>query len=435
MSGHKLPIIPAPQKIVPILAESVTKFHKLQDHLVKTVTTETACFDNVVRPWAQVSNEANTRNGMVWLLQYAAPDQETLDAVQEGSKIFFDAKAKWTARRDLFLLFQAVAEKNEHLDDESKHLVRIELQDFISAGHGSLSPEEMETYTKNKQRLDELNKEYMSNLQKSDGIWLKEDDLDGVPEKNRRKWKLGEGDHQGEVFVPSTFGDVAAVLTYANDERVRQKVSISNQSRLPANVPLFRETILLRDTQARLLGYKNHAEFRIKARAIQSVDYVNNFLASLQESLVPRGLLEMQRLKDAKVTNRKARNIYHAGDENVLDPWDVKYYRNKVLQDAGVDDTAVSQYFSLENTIIAMLKLFEEFLGLQFSRIPSDGLVGVNLWHETVEAWETWDASSNRFIGFLYLDLLDRPKKYKGSQNVNINCVSGFKIDLVGYDD
>lgn len=435
MSGHKLPIIPKAEEIVPILQESVTQFHKLQGHLVKTITPETACFDNVIRPWARVSNEANTRNGMVWLLQYAAPDQETLDAVQEGSKIFFDAKAKWTARRDLFLLFQAVAEKNEPLDDESKHLVRIELQDFISAGHGSLSPEEMETYTKNKQRLDELNKEYMNNLQNIDGIWLKQEDLDGVPDKDRQKWKLGDSDYQGEVFVPSTFGDVAAVLTYANDEQVRQKVSISNQSRLPANVPLFRETILLRDTQARLLGYKNHAEFRIKARAIQSVDYVNKFLASLQESLVPRGLQELQTLKDAKTKDRKARNIYQGGDENVLDPWDVKYYRNKVLQDAGIDDAAVTQYFSLENTIIAMLKLFEDFLGLRFSKIPSDGLVGVNLWQETVEVWETWDASSNRFIGFLYLDLLDRPRKYKGSQNVNVNCVSGCKIHLLWYDN
>ena len=435
MSGHKLPVIPKPKEIVPILQESVAQFHKLQDHLVKNITPETACFDNVVRPWAQVSNEANTRNGMIWLLQYAAPDQETLDAVQEGSKIFFDAKAKWTARRDLYLLFQAVAEKNEPLDDESKHLVRIELQDFISAGHGSLSPEELETYTQNKQRLDELNKEYMNNLQNSDGIWLKEDDLDGVPDKNRQKWRRGDGDRQGEIFVPSTFGDVAAVLTYANDERVRRKVAISNQSRLPANVPLFRETVLLRDTQARLLGYENHAEFRIKARAIQSVDYVNKFLASLQESLVPRGLLEMQRLKDAKTKDRKERDIYQPGDEDVLDPWDVKYYRNKVLQDAGVDDTAVSEYFSLENTIMVMLKLFEEFLGLRFSRIPSDGLVRVNLWHETVEVWETWDASSDRFIGFLYLDLLDRPKKYKGSQNVNINCVSVSRVDLVWYDN
>ncbi|KAF5613663.1 uncharacterized protein FTJAE_13874 [Fusarium tjaetaba] len=52
--------------------------------------------------------------------------------------------------------------------------------------------------------------------------------------------------------------------------------------------------------------------------------------------------------------------------------------------------------------------------------------LGGSTWHEDVRAYSVWDdreASKGQFIGYLYMDLLSRDNKYKGSQNVNLQCI------------
>jgi metallopeptidase MepB len=54
------------------------------------------------------------------------------------------------------------------------------------------------------------------------------------------------------------------------------------KQKVPENVNIFREAICLRDTRARLLGYKNHGSFRIDERALKSVEYVEQLLGRLR---------------------------------------------------------------------------------------------------------------------------------------------------------
>lgn len=301
------------------------------------------------------------------------------------------------------------------------------LQDFVNAGHGSLSSDQLETYMKNKLRLDDLKLTYMENLQQNQGgIWAQLSDLDGIPSEEVRKWRVGgaDGEHKGEIFIPFANGGRLATLTYAEKEHVRKTMLLAEESKVPANVTLFRETVLLRNIQAHLLGYENHAQFCIQKRAIQSVDYLHRFLAGLGEALVPLGQEEIRQLQELRIRDRKARNIYVNGDADSFPPWDTLYYKAKALKDSGVDDAAVAEYFPLQHTITAMLHLFEEFLDLKFTQIPPEELAHDKIWHETVSAWESREASTNDFIGYLYLDLLMREWKYKGSQNMNIHCVS-----------
>lgn len=110
---------------------------------------------------------------------------------------------------------------------------------------------------------------------------------------------------------------------------------------------------------------------------------------------------------------------------DIMPLWDYEYDTRLALESLHVEHAKISEYFPLQNTVSAMLEVFTSCLQLRFVPLPPEVMVG-SQWHEDVEAWSVWDereASKGEFIGYLYADLLWRPNKYQGSQNVNLQCV------------
>lgn len=424
-SQNELPAVLSAAEIVPVMESVVAKIQSTLEHIAKTVSPSKACFNNVMKPWADVYNEVQTEQGMIWLLMYASPDQETHEEIAKAAQLFNEASTQWSSRVDLFELVKAVAEKNESLDPESSHYVKDKLQDFVTAGHGSLDENGIGEYLKLGSEIKELTKKYNTNLvDKRGGAWFSEkDELQGISAAELSTWEKGTGEHDGYRYIPfANGGRRRAVLTSATNPATREKLYLGDDSSVPENISLFRDVILLRDQRARLLGYENHAEFRIKSRAIQSVDYVQKFLLELERSLVPRGKTEIEKLQTMRIQDRKELGVWQEGDDVSFPPWDLNYYQAKLKARMGVNEKDVTPFFPLDTTISGMLHLFESFLGIKFKRIPDSQLTSETIWHKDVQVWETY--KDNTFIGYLYLDLLAREKKYKGSQNVNIHCVS-----------
>lgn len=428
------PSVLAPSEIIPAMEKIISKFHHMQENMVNTVTQSSACFVNVFRPWAEVANETQGQLGMIWLLSYAAPDQETHDAVNAASKLYNNAVTTWTSRTDLFALLQAAADKDEELDPESRLWVQTKLRDFISAGHGLADEKTIKQYLSNRSVIDQLRKQYNNNLRNNNaGLWIDEADLNGVPESDIKSWIMGSDENDGKRFVPFANGGYKTVMARAHKAETREKMYLAEEAKVPANVNILRNIINMRDSQARLLGYDNHGSFRIQTRAIKSTEYIQIFLEQLKRSLVPHGRNELQALRHIRDEHRLhgenvASNKPKLGDMGFAEddkfyPWDLEYYKRIHSLQSQIDDTEISHFFPLEHTVLAMLRLFESFLSLKFIQISSDRLNSAWKWHEDVQIWEAWNGKETEFMGFLYVDILWRENKYAGSQNVNIESV------------
>ncbi|UKZ69324.1 uncharacterized protein TrAtP1_010335 [Trichoderma atroviride] len=361
---------------------------------------------------------------MIWLLSYAAPDQETHDAVNAADRLFNNAVATWTSRTDLFALLRAAAGKDEELDPESRLWIQSKLRDFISAGHGLADEKTIKQHLSKRSVIDQLRKQYNNNLRNNNaGLWIDEADLIGIPESDMKSWT----EYNGKRFVPFANGGYKTAMARAHKAKTRERMYLAEEAKVPANVDILRSIISMRDAQARLLGFDNHGSFRIQNRAIKSTEYVQKFLEQLRQSLVPHGRDELQILRQVRDEHRLLiENV--ANDDGFTEddrfyPWDLEYYKRIHSLRSQIDDTEISQLFPLEHTVLAMLRLFESFLGLKFTQISSDHLDPAWIWHEDVQIWEAWDNKEGEFIGFLYLDILWRENKYKGSQNVNIKSV------------
>lgn len=409
----------AVDEFIPTIQRIIADREEARDSVARKVTPEAATFANVIQPWLE---EEDLNQGIVAVIdmhRYAGPDQESRDAAEEATRLMSECTARLALRHDLFLLVKAVADKGDYPNDECKKAARDVLREYTNVGHGKLSSDQIEVLLHSRKEIGQLRQHFNRNLrEKTEGAWFTPAELEGV--------SIQEIQSHDTLYID--FGKLAdrlAVLRYAHSPATRKKLYLGNEQKLPENEALFKKVVLLRDENARLLGFKSHAEFKLQDRIATSTEWVDDMLIRMKERVLPMGEVVMQQLKSIK--RKHMATVPLPGDDEIF-PWDFHYYMRLLEEDKRVplDQELVSEYFPLRNTVLRMLSRFESFLQLRFLPIAPGELAG-KTWHEDVEAWSVWDDRTDHageFIGYLFSDVLYRNGKYKGNQNVNLQAVS-----------
>jgi metallopeptidase MepB len=145
----------------------------------------------------------------------------------------------------------------------------------------------------------------------------------------------------------------------------------TNNLQCNQNVPLFKEAIILRDEAARLLGYPDHASFRIEDKMAKTPKTVNDFLDDLRVQLAPGGVKETEHLMEIKKEDLTSRGLESVNDGNYY-LWDARFYnRLMVEKEFFIDEQQIAEYFPLQSTIEGMLTIFEELFGFAFVEIDA----------------------------------------------------------------
>ena len=371
---------------------------------------------------------------IIGFYQAVSTDQKLRDASTEAEKLLDDFGIESSMRQDVFDLVDAVLKKNEALDPESRRLLEKDHKSYIRNGLNVPAGPQRDRFKEIKKRLSELSTDFQKNLnEESGGVWFTLDELDGVPGDVLDTLKKGEADNEGKLWLTFKYPDLFPTLKYATNAETRKRLFIDNENKCNQNVPLFRETLLLRDEAARILGYNNHAEFRIEDKMAKLPKTVNDFLGDLRTSLAPGGEKEIANLLKIKQQDLKDRSINDPSSDKYF-MWDHRYYDRIMLEkDFALDQQVISEYFPLQTTIQGMLKIFEELFGLVFVEIVgedreklADGGKGSDIiWHEDVQLFSVWDdeGEGSGFVGYLYLDLFPRDGKYGHAANFNLQPV------------
>ncbi|KZL72129.1 peptidase family m3 [Colletotrichum incanum] len=429
-SPQPLADIPKADEIIPMVRRVLAAQRAAREHAAATISPSEATFANVIVPFLKADDKTQGDTGVFGLLRFSGPDKATREAVEEGQRLWSASTAERLQMKGVYELVQAVRERNEELGHEERKILEDLWLDYRGAGHGVLDGEGIAVYLERRERIEELKREFRKNLYTGGGgVWFDETELEGVPVSEMERWKIGGEDvpeEKGRRFVTLERADYDAVLRHARDPETRRRMYVAFDNRFPENVPLFKEMLVLRDENARSLGYKSHADFRMQRKVAPSTRWVEKFLEDLRENLMPRGKEEMRRLE------RKKRKHLHAlgdvagdsEDAGKILPWDFEYYTRLLQEEANVDHQKISEYFTLRHTLSTMLGLFTDFLGLEFVAIPKEDLVG-KVWDEEVEVWSVWEGRGERegeFVGYLYADVLWREGKYRTACNVNLQC-------------
>lgn len=155
------------------------------------------------------------------------------------------------------------------------------------------------------------------------------EDLIGVPENMITDLERGTDTNKGKVRLTFSFPRLFTTMKYATNSETRRLYFTAYENRCPANVAVFQEITVLRQETAQLLGHANHAALRIRDKMAKTPETVMSFLNDLRSRLSSGAQDDMERLRQLKNANLKARG--KAADKRFY-LWDYAFYNRQMLE-------------------------------------------------------------------------------------------------------
>ena len=445
MSKRDHPIPPAPPTCFIVTAQSILETTaiilattaKLQDDLDERHTPETATFNDIVLPLGHDENERIHFCQQVEFLANVTLDDSLRATCREASKRFTHFETSTTQRTDLYRLVAAVSDKREVLTTERKRYFDQVLSSFEDP-RGRMKASDMCNLELIDEELSLVKQEYLQTCRRKIGVWLTQDELEGVDFELLRENDRSE---DGSKFRLSFQGmRWWKALSTARRSETRRKIYTERAIAAKSNVPLLERTIVLRTQKAQLLGYDNHMEMTMRHNLIKSPAIVQNLLAGLERHLSPLKDHLSKRWRELKI-----KELYDRGeaDDGKSYEWDRHYYTQKMVEECyGIDADEISQYFEMSGTIQRMLRIFEDVFGIRFAEIDDQSVEFLTnsqgrqalTWHPDVLVFAVWnapqgDVDQQTFLGYLYMDLFCRPGKRPGFCDLPINPVSEDAVE------
>jgi metallopeptidase MepB len=361
------------------------------------------------------------------------------DASNASEKLFSEYEAQVLMEDEFFQSVDKVFRKQENIDSESRLYLEFKRQDFIKNGLAIKTESKRNRFVEVKRDIQDKEIEYRKSLNTDSGIWLSREELDGLPRHVLDG--LGADEHSGNLWFPFKKPHLSLGLKFATRESTRRRIYVGNDNRCLDNVVRLKEILLLRDEAARLLGYQNHAELKIEGKMVESTDFINDFIGDLREKLTPLAKLELEALlslkRDYVQDNEPAdqhkvelNNSITATGDTKFHVWDFGFYDNlAIIKNHSFDEKTFSEYFSLQTTLAVMLSTYARLFSVQFHKIEKSqyrefASDHVMTWHEDVLIYTVGnDDEGSDFLGYLYLDLFPRDKKYNHAGHIAFQSV------------
>lgn len=231
----------------------------------------------------------------------------------------------------MFQLVRAVhrSPTADGLDPESARFLEKTYKNYIRCGLDLPLEPERARFKEIKKRLSTITIDFSKRLnEENGGIWFTPAELLGIPEDVLSGLKKGgpSTENEGKLFLTYKYPDLFPTLKYAISAETRKKVFLGNENKCNDNSPLFKEAILLREENARLLGFKTHAAFVLDEKMAKTPEKVMEFLNNLREKLTAGGEAEKKVLMELKKKEREGRGEAFDGKFYLWDNRSVAIY-------------------------------------------------------------------------------------------------------------
>jgi peptidyl-dipeptidase Dcp len=260
------------------------------------------------------------------------------------------------------------------------------------------------------EQLATLQTQFAQNALHDEKEWvllLDEGDLAGLPQflVEGAAASAKERGHEGRYAITLSRSSFEPFLSFSSRRDLRQLVCEAWATRgehegAHDNRPLIGKILALRQEKARLLGYSDFVAFKLADSMAQSVEAAEGLLRRIWGPAKAKAAVERRMLEQA------------ARDEGAnfdLEPWDWRYYAEKVRQSHyDLDDAEVKPYFVLENMVQAMFDTATKLFGVTFHERPD-----LPVYHPDVKVYEVREG--DRHVGVFLQDIFARTGKYSGA--------------------
>lgn len=378
-----------------------------------TSNTEAPTFENTILALDNSGEVLNRVSRVFFNIKEANTNDEMQKIAREVSPLLSSHSDEISMNKELFERIKVIYENrhNSNLDDQQIRVVEKYYSDFVRGG-ANLNAEDQEKLTKINQELSTLTINFGENqLAETNNFKLiidNEADLAGLPENviataAKTATDLGE---DGKWIFTTSKPSMIPFLQYAENRDLRQKLYTAYYMRGDNNNEFDNKEIVskivkLRAEKAKIMGYKNFAEYRLEINMAQNPDNVDKFLENIWTAALPvakKELKEMQAIADREGSNIK------------IESWDWWYYAEKLRNEKyNFDEKEIIPYLSIDNVKNGIFILSNKLYGITFEQRTD-----LPVYHKDVEVYQIKNAD-NTHAGIIYFDFHPRSSKSTGA--------------------
>ena len=297
------------------------------------------------------------------------------------------------------------------LDAKQDRLLTRLYDSYVRRG-ANLNPEQKQQLTEMNKQLAGLFATFSERVLADESTYIaaNEREMKGVPADMKAAMKAAarQRNMPGDVYaIKNTRSAVDPILTFADNRALRERVFRAFVNRgdnggASDTNDLIAKIVKLRADRAKLLGFANHAEWRMQDTMAKSPARAMDLMNRVWPAAVGR---VKQEVADQLAIARK-------DGVRSIEPWDYRYYQEKVRKaryDLSQDE--IKPYFALDNMVEAMFWSAGQLYDLGFK----ENTGAVPVFHPDVRTFEVTDRRNGEVVGLFYLDNFAREGKRSGA--------------------
>jgi oligopeptidase A len=371
--------------------------------------------DNFPADWLSISKVLDTATeqlgrawGMVGHLQGVADTPELRAAYNAELPRITDFFTRLGANEALYGKYKSIPPSSLNVEQDRAHT--LALRNFVLSG-AELQGQAKERFAEIQERLAEISQLFSEHVLDATDAWsllAAAEDVPGIPEdvlQSAQAAAAADG-HTG-FKLTLKMPCYLPVMQYAHSSSLREKLYRAHATRASAefahpqfdNSALLQEILQLRQEEAALLGYDNHAQVSLASKMAESPAQVMDFLRDLAQRAKPYAEKDLAEMCDFART-----------ELNIADPqpWDWTFIGEKLKEARyNFSEQEIKPYFTAPTVMAGLFKIVETLF--EVSIRPDSAPV----WHPKVEFYRIERAG--QLVGQFYLDPGARSGKRGGA--------------------
>ena len=386
---------------------------QLLAHAEQAMTEVTA--DSFPADWLSVSKVLDTATeqlgrawGMVGHLQGVADTPELRAAYNAELPRITDFFTRLGANEALYAKYKAISVAG--LNPEQARAHTLALRNFVLSG-AELQGQAKERFAAIQERLAEISQLFSEHVLDATDAWsvlASAEEVQGVPaDVLQTAQAAATADGHAGYKLTLKMPCYLPIMQYAHSSHLREKLYRAHATRASAefahpqfdNSALLQEILQLRQEEAALLGYDNHAQVSLASKMAESPAQVMDFLRDLAQRAKPYAEKDLAEMRDFART-----------ELNIADPqpWDWTFIGEKLKEARyNFSEQEIKPYFTAPTVMAGLFKIVETLF--EVSIRPDSAPV----WHPKVEFYRIERAG--QLVGQFYLDPGARSGKRGGA--------------------
>lgn len=383
---------------------------------IKSIKKEDRNFENTILAIEKSGDEFIGTFYQIGIFAITHKEKDFRDLANDFQKIMSENMVNIEYDKDIYISIKDYIEgnyKKEKKDLESKYgtgsvkLVEDYFREYKRMGFDLIKVKQ-DKFKTNLKKLSKASLDFAKNIDEyQDFILCSEEEIKGLPENFVKTLEKVDGKYKITLDYPS----IGPFLQYADSREKRKEISDKNYRKAgERNLKILAEMIKLRDENAKLLGYKSHADFRIEERMAKSEKTARDFVESLIKKLAPISKKEFKEL-----ASFAQKNIEQYNNLEKIEYYDISYVSNKYKEAKySYDSAKLKEYFELNHVLDQMFNIFGNLFNFSVREIEEKEKKekGISLSDKEVKLFELKDKNTKQVMSYLILDLFPREGKY-----------------------